>query len=226
MVLGRIISPPQSSFIKGRGIEDNVILVKEMDHHFHKVKKRNKIMALKLDTTKAYDSLEWDFVRDTLLFGFPERIVNLIMSCISCPAISILWNGEVCNAFNPSKGIRQGGPLSSYIFVMCLDRLSSMIENQVNNDNWKPISITKNIKISYVFYADDVFLFSEASPDNMLTIMNTLESFGDISGLRISMTKSTLIFLTKLHHSIRKYVAGNYGFKISSSFEKYLGVDI
>lgn len=57
-ILNRIVSPLQSSFIKGRGIEDNLILVKEMAHHFHKAKKRTKIMALKLDITKAYDSLE------------------------------------------------------------------------------------------------------------------------------------------------------------------------
>lgn len=61
-ILDRIISPLQSSFIKGRGIEDNVIVIKEVAHHFHKVKKKKNIMALKLDLTKAYDSLEWSFI--------------------------------------------------------------------------------------------------------------------------------------------------------------------
>ncbi|XP_056692237.1 uncharacterized protein [Spinacia oleracea] len=227
LVLGRIVSPLQSSFIKGRGVEDNVILVKEMAHHFHKAKKRNKIMALKLDISKAYDSLEWDFIRDTLIyFDFPNKIIHLIMSCITSPVISILWNGEICDKFTPSRGIRQGDPLSSYIFVLCLDRLSSMIEEKVQSGSWKPIALTKNIKMSHVFYADDVFLFSIASIDNMHSIMNTLESFGEMSGLKISMTKSTLIFPRTVHDSIRQDIASTYGFKISSCFGKYLGVDI
>ncbi|XP_056688698.1 uncharacterized protein [Spinacia oleracea] len=226
-ILGRIISPFQSSFIHGRGIEDNVILVKEMAHHFHKVKKRNKIMALKLDITKAYDSIEWDFVRETLLFfNFPPNLISLIMSCISTPSISILWNGEICNAFKPSRGIRQGDPLSSYIFVLCLDRLSTIIEQKVNSHSWSPIAITRNIKISHVFYADDVFLFSTANKESLSNIMDALTYFGEKSGLKISMTKSTLIFPSNLHHSIRKDIAGDFGFKISSSFGKYLGVDI
>ncbi|XP_056692071.1 uncharacterized protein [Spinacia oleracea] len=167
-ILGRIISPFQSSFIHGRGIEDNVILVKEMAHHFHK-----KSVIIK-----------------------------------------------------PSRGIRQGDPLSSYIFVLCLDRLSTLIENAVHSNNWKPIAITKTIRISHVFYADDVFLFSIATKDYLDQIMNTLNEFGQISGLKISMSKSTLIFPANLHHSIREDIAGDYGFKISSSFGKYLGVDI
>ncbi|XP_056698546.1 uncharacterized protein [Spinacia oleracea] len=190
-ILNRIISPLQSSFIKGRGIEDNVILVKEMAHHFHKAKKRNKIMALKLDITKAYDSLEWDFIRETLLFfDFPKLFINLIMSCITSSSISVLWNGEICDSFTPSRGIRQGDPLSSYIFVLCLDRLSTMIEDLVNQ------------------------------------VMTLLEQFGNMSGLKLSFTKSTLIFPQSLNHNIRRDIAGEYGIKISSSFGKYLGVDI
>lgn len=103
------------------------------------------------------------------------------MSCITSSAISVLWNGEICDTFYPSRGIRQGDPLSSYIFVLCLDRLSTMIENQADNRARYPIAITKNIKFSHVFYADDVFLFSVATTYNMANIMKpwtTWENFG------------------------------------------------
>lgn len=90
-ILGGIISPLQSSFIKGRGIEDNIIVVKEVAHHFHKAKKGKNIMALKLDLTKAYDSLEWSFIRDTLLsYKFPGKLIDLIMCCITTPKIAVL----------------------------------------------------------------------------------------------------------------------------------------
>ncbi|XP_056697560.1 uncharacterized protein [Spinacia oleracea] len=184
-------------------------------------------MALKLDISKAYDSLEWDFIRDTLIhFDFPDKIIDLIMSCIISSMISVLWNGEICDKFKPTRGIRQGDPLSSYIFVLCLDRLSSMIEEKVQCGSWKPIALTKTIKMSHVFYADDVFLFSTASIDNMHSIMNILDSFGEMSGLKISMSKSTLIFPRSLHKSIRQDIASTYGFKFYSCFGKYLSVDI
>lgn len=64
-------------------------------------------MALKLDLTKAYDSLEWSFIRDTLIgFNFPHSLLTLIMNCITTPAISVLWNGELTSEFLPSSGIR------------------------------------------------------------------------------------------------------------------------
>lgn len=136
-LLTKIISPLQSSFIKGRGIEDNVIVVKEIAHVFHKSWKGRNIMALKLDLTKAYDGLEWNFIHDTLdSFSFPPNFIKLVMCCITTPQISVLWNGEITPEFLPSRGIRQGDPLSSYVFVLCLDRLSTLIENQVHLGNW------------------------------------------------------------------------------------------
>lgn len=88
------------------------------------------------------------------------------------------------------------------------------------------IPITKNIRLSHVFCADDVFLFSLASPTNMDNIMHTLHTFGEMSGLKVSMSKSTIIFPVKMCHVIRREVAGSFGFKVSHSFGKYLGVDI
>ncbi|XP_021754892.1 uncharacterized protein LOC110720190 [Chenopodium quinoa] len=68
-------------------------------------------------------SLEWSFIRDTLTgFGFPLALTNLIMDCICSPSISVLWNAEITDSFKPSRGIRQGDPMSSYIFVLCLER--------------------------------------------------------------------------------------------------------
>ncbi|XP_056688797.1 uncharacterized protein [Spinacia oleracea] len=226
-ILGKIISPFQSSFVQGRGIEDNIILVKEMAHVFHKSRKGNNIMALKLDLTKAYDSLEWSFIRDTLVsFGFPSHLISLIMSCITTPHINVLWNGALTREFCPSRGIRQGDPLSSYIFVLCLDRLSMLIQKEVDLGHWKPITLSRTVKISHVFYADDVFLFGHATPQNMESMLDVLKGFGEISGLRINMQKSSLIFPTHMSHVVRNSIANPHGLTVTSSLGKYLGVDI
>lgn len=113
---------------------------------FHKCNKGRKIMALKLDLTKPYDSLEWGFIRDTLVsFCFLKSWLIWLCVCITTSKIQVLWNGEIINEFSPSRGITQGDPLSSYNFVLFLDKFSTLIEQQVGEGYWKPLKLTHNI---------------------------------------------------------------------------------
>lgn len=156
-----------------------------------------------MNLSKAFGSLEWSFIHDTLIaFNFPHSLVKLTMNIISTSAISVLWNGKITPDFFPSKGIRQGNPLSSYIFVLCMERLSHMIEDKVRYGSWKPLKITKDINISHLLYADDVFIFGKASTHNLSTILQTLHDFGFLSGLNINFQKSNIIFLAKMDHYI------------------------
>ena len=86
--------------------------------------------------------LKWEFIRDTLRdAGFPTTLTNLIMEYISSMSMQILWNGEPTDVFSPSRGIRQGDPLSPYIFVLCVERLAHGIEMAVRTGKWKPIKL-------------------------------------------------------------------------------------
>lgn len=117
-------------------------------------------MAFKIDLIKAFDCLEWGIIYDTVLgFTFPVKFINLVMDCITSSSISVLWNGETTESFKPSRGIRQVDPLSPNIFVLCMEHLYLMIEHRITTKNWIPFKISRNINLSHLFYADDVFLF-------------------------------------------------------------------
>lgn len=101
-------------------------------------------MLLKLDLEKAFDRLEWSFIRRTLLyFNISPPLVSLIMSCVTTSSISILINGTRTPYFTPTRGIRQGDPLSPYLFIMCMEMLSRSIPLLVDYLQWKPICITR-----------------------------------------------------------------------------------
>ena len=99
-----LISPLQAAFVPGRKGLDNAIIVQELIHTMSKKKGKTGVMAIKLNLEKAYDRLEWSFIRDTLnLFNFLDQLISLIMSCVSTTSISILFNGGGTGCFSTFK---------------------------------------------------------------------------------------------------------------------------
>ena len=132
-LLDKLVSPLQTAFILGRKGVDNAIIVQEIIHTLSKKKGRVGYMAIKIDLEKAYDKLEWNFIRDSLIrANLPTDLIDIIMSCISSVSTSILFNGEALKPIYPSKGIRQGDPLSPYIFILCMEYLGQLIEGKCN----------------------------------------------------------------------------------------------
>ncbi|XP_019164608.1 PREDICTED: uncharacterized protein LOC109160818 [Ipomoea nil] len=164
-IMCRIIGPHQNSFLPGRSTLDNVILTQEVIHTMNKRKCRKGLMVVKVDLQKAYDSVDWAFLKDTLEgFGFPAQLVQLILFSLENSNISILWNGERLPPFSPGRGLRQGDPLAPYLFNLIMERLSLEIQNEVSLGRWKPISVARGgIDVSHLFFADDLMLFGEAS---------------------------------------------------------------
>ena len=90
-----------------------------------------------MDLEKAYDKIEWSFIRDVLInANLPHNLVNLIMSCVSSVSTSILFNGGNVEPIFPSRGIRQGGPLSPYLFIFCMEVIGRLIEDKCNEKSW------------------------------------------------------------------------------------------
>lgn len=161
-ILSSVISPNYS--VPGRQITDNIVACQEMIHTLKNKKGRKGGMIVKIDMEKAYKRLEWPFIVDTLQdVGLPETMVNVIMRCVSNATFRLLWNGECTNTIQQTRRQRQGDPLSHYLFVLCLERLVHMIQQEVERGRWKSLKVLRSGPgISHLFFADNLLFFVES----------------------------------------------------------------
>ena len=122
-LLGKLISPLQGGFVKGIHLIDNVIKVQEALHSsFHR---KEKGMLINLDMKNAFDRVKLPFLYRVLLaFGFNPEFVNLIKACTESPWIAPLANGRRTKFFQASRGLRQGFPLSPFLYILMVESLS------------------------------------------------------------------------------------------------------
>lgn len=122
--LEEIISPLQGSFVLVRGATNNAIIAQKLIHFIHLSKAKKGRAFIKIDLEKAYDKASWDYLEKVLHdFCFPQNIIFLVIWCTKS-SLSMVWNGSQIEYFKPSRGLRQGYHLSSYPFVICMEKLS------------------------------------------------------------------------------------------------------
>ena len=132
------------TFVPGRQIQDNIIVTQDVLHKFKIMKGKKGCIAWKIDLAKAYDKLQWNFIRSVLVeIGLGSDLVELIMWSITSVQYRVVLNGEVTEPFMPGCGIRQGDPLSPYIFVLCMEKLSHLINQELNSGWWKCIKVSR-----------------------------------------------------------------------------------
>ena len=131
-LLCKLVSPYQSAFIPGKCINENQIILQELLHSFKHRKVKVGFVALKMDLQKAYDRVNWKFLRVVLKgFGFHEIFLNWTLECVSSFSFSILINEGKSKSFQPTCGLRQGDPLSPYLFILYQEILSWMLEKEL-----------------------------------------------------------------------------------------------
>ena len=185
-------------------------------------------MAIKIDLEKVYDRLEWHFIRDMLIFfKIPNYIAQVIMSCVSFSSISILLNGGKLDSFLPSRGIRQGDPLSPYLFIMCMEFLSFLIHERCEEKLWNPIKAVRNgPAFSHLFFTDDLVLFTKADHKNCQSVKEVLESFCDLPGQKVNLNKSKVFFSPNVSPTLCSEFRAVFGFESTPNLGKYLGLPI
>lgn len=210
----KLVAPTQCTFVPGRHSSDNIIIAQEVVHTIRKKMGKKRYMAIKIDLEKAYDKLKWEFVHDTLTdIRIPSKLVEVVWHCISSPVMKILWNGESTDPFMQYIGVRQGDPLSPYIFVLCIKRLSQLISLLVDQDVWKSMKLNRNgPPLSHLCFADDLILFGEASLSQTQVIHQCLELFCASSGQQVSNGKTHIFFSKNVHNVRRQEISDVLGF--------------
>ncbi|GKB93812.1 RNA-directed DNA polymerase, eukaryota, reverse transcriptase zinc-binding domain protein, partial [Tanacetum coccineum] len=192
--LGKLVSQNQSAFIN-RQIHDNILISQELLKGYGR-KSGPKIVALKIDLQKAYDTVNWSFMEDILKgFGFPESMVNWIMVCVTSTSFSIAVNGKSCGFFRGGRGLRQGDPMSPYLFTLVMEILNLLMIRKIESNGLFQYHFgCKQLKITHVCFADDLLMFCHGDPDSVRTIKEVIEEFGSVSRLLPNYNKSTIIF--------------------------------
>ncbi|XP_074278485.1 uncharacterized protein LOC141602074 [Silene latifolia] len=196
-VMDDLVSPFQSAFVPNRSIADNIVIAQEILHTInHRSYGKMGMIALKADMSKAYDRLNWNFIRGVLSYlNLSGSMVQLIMSTIESVSYEILMNGASMERVEPGCGIRQGDPLSPYIFALCTEVLPQMILYAQDSNLIKGIKICKNgPEISHLLFADDSPFFIRGDYENLDFLMNIIDEYYSASGQCLNKDKSSILF--------------------------------
>ncbi|KAK0586151.1 hypothetical protein LWI29_001876 [Acer saccharum] len=149
------------------------------------------------------------------------------MSCVSSVQFKVLVNGEASDSFRPKCGIRQGDPLSPYLFVLCMEKLSHIIQLKITEGLWKPVKISRGgPAISHLFFADDLILFGQASVKQAQVMKDCIDLFCDVSGQQVSFPKSRVLCSNNVSNGFAKTLAEICGSPVTKDLGKYLGVPL
>lgn len=123
-IIGDLVGNWQFSFIPGHQMMNNVVITQKVIHYIRIGCRKRSGMVVKIDLEKEYDRVDWKFLEDDLReVGFGEFLIRVIMGYLTSSQLSVLRNSTRLDSFKPERGLRQGDPLSPYMFMLCMEVL-------------------------------------------------------------------------------------------------------
>nr|GEW50943.1 hypothetical protein [Tanacetum cinerariifolium] len=204
----------------------NVHQSTEIMHNYH-LDRGVPRCAFKVDIQKAYDTVYWDFLRVTLIgFGFYERMIAWIMECVTTTSFSISINGSLHGYFEGKRGLRQGDPLSPYLFTLIMEVFTLMLKRRVSDTStFTYHRFCSKLDLINLCFADNLFLFAHGDVNSAKVIKDTLDEFKDASGLNPSMPKSKAYFCNVINNT-KLAILNILPFEEDRLPVKYLGVPL
>lgn len=224
-ILPIFIAKNQSAFIKDRLLMENLLLATEIIKDYHKEDIFLRC-AMKIDISKAFDSVQWPFLKNVLAaLNLPEKFIHWISLCVSTASFSVQVNDELAGYFRNERGLRQGCSLSPYLFVICMNVLSSMLNRAAANRILGYHPGCKNLKLTHLCFADDIMVFSDGNRSSIDGILKKILDFANFSRLHISLQKST-IFMAGINATTHENIMDQFPFDCGSLHVRYLGLPL
>jgi len=224
--LHNLIAEEQSAFVPGRMITDNALIAFECIHAMRiGTEYAQSFCACKLDLSKAY-RVDWAFLEGMLSkLGFSERWISWIMKCVTSVKYSVKFNGNLQNFFTPSQGLRQGDPLSPYLFLFVADGLSLLMKQAVEEPQLQAISICRQApRISHLLFADDTMLMFRANGEQARKIKEVLKMYESSTSQLINPEKCLIMFGAACPQDAMDCVCGELQVQNVAGEAKYPGL--
>ncbi|XP_012847426.1 PREDICTED: uncharacterized protein LOC105967373 [Erythranthe guttata] len=222
--MNSIISDSQSAFVPSRLISDNILIAYEVVHYMKRSTAEH--MAIKLDMSKAYDRIEWSFLRGVMSrLGFHSNFIDLVMLCVSTVTYSFVLNGRSFGFLAPERGLRQGDPISPYLFLFCAEALSALIKQEERCGNIAGLAVCKEApSISHLLFADDTIIFCNANVYSAACVKKILRVYEEASGQMVNYQKSSIVFSKTTTEENINLICSELPMEVVDNHDRYLGL--
>uniref|UniRef100_A0A803Q614 Reverse transcriptase domain-containing protein n=1 Tax=Cannabis sativa TaxID=3483 RepID=A0A803Q614_CANSA len=224
-VLPDIVDSNQGAFIKHRSWAHNIMIFQDLLKGYTR-KNISARCIMKIDLSKAYDMVDWEFVEDLLrVLCFPSWFISWIMTCLKGTNYHPRLNERIQGSFKGKKGLRQGDPMSPLLFVLIMDYLTRLLRQSSKEKGFGFHRLCKNLRLMNLCFADDLVIFCKGNLNSIRLTQDAFERFCNDTGLSANTLKSHIYF-GGVRDEIKSKILNIVKIEEGGFPLKYLGVNL